>query len=80
VHEADVIVVGAGLAGLAAARELTATGGPVLVVEARDRVGGRVLNHQIGDGKRTAPCAPARPRRARWLSTCDRVPNRHGKA
>ncbi|HEV7846421.1 MAG TPA: FAD-dependent oxidoreductase [Thermoleophilaceae bacterium] len=50
-READVIVVGAGLAGLAAARELTARGRSVLVVEARDRVGGRVLNHGIGDGK-----------------------------
>jgi monoamine oxidase len=51
VHEADVIVVGAGLAGLAAARELTARGASVLVVEARDRVGGRVHNHDIGGGK-----------------------------
>jgi monoamine oxidase len=50
-HEADVVVVGAGLAGLAAARELRASGASVLVVEARDRVGGRVHNHDIGDGK-----------------------------
>ena len=50
-READVIVVGAGLAGLAAARAVTAAGGSALVVEARDRVGGRVLNHEIGDGK-----------------------------
>jgi monoamine oxidase len=51
VHEADVIVVGAGLAGLAAARRLTADRVSVVVVEARERVGGRVLNHDIGDGK-----------------------------
>jgi monoamine oxidase len=51
VHEADVIVVGAGLAGLSAARELTARGVSVVVLEARDRVGGRVLNHDLGDGK-----------------------------
>jgi monoamine oxidase len=38
----DVIVVGAGLAGLAAARDLAARGRTVLVVEARDRLGGRV--------------------------------------
>jgi monoamine oxidase len=38
----DVIVVGAGLAGLAAARDLAARGREVLVVEARDRLGGRV--------------------------------------
>lgn len=37
-----VIVVGAGLAGLAAARDLEQHGARVLVVEARDRVGGRV--------------------------------------
>jgi monoamine oxidase len=51
VREADVVVVGAGLAGLAAARALTAQGASVLVLEARDRVGGRLLNHDIGDGK-----------------------------
>jgi monoamine oxidase len=50
-HEADVVVVGAGLAGLAAARELSARGVSVVVVEARDRVGGRVHNHDIGEGK-----------------------------
>lgn len=50
-HEADVVVIGAGLAGLAAARELTARGASVVVVEARDRVGGRLLNHELGDGK-----------------------------
>jgi monoamine oxidase len=38
----DVIVIGAGLAGLVAARELEARGRSVLVLEARDRVGGRV--------------------------------------
>jgi monoamine oxidase len=50
-READVAVVGAGLAGLAAARELEAAGRSVEVLEARDRVGGRVLNEPIGDGK-----------------------------
>jgi len=49
--EADVAIVGAGLAGLVAARQLAATGARPLVVEARDRVGGRLLNEEIGDGK-----------------------------
>ena len=50
-HEADVVVVGAGLAGLAAARRLVAQGVSVVVLEARERVGGRVENHDIGDGR-----------------------------
>jgi monoamine oxidase len=50
-READVVVVGAGLAGLAAARALTGAGASVVVVEARDRVGGRLHNQEIGDGK-----------------------------
>ncbi len=49
--EVDVIVVGAGLAGLAAARRLLGAGREVVVLEARDRVGGRTLNEPIGDGK-----------------------------
>jgi monoamine oxidase len=52
-READVIVVGAGLAGLVAARQLVAAGRDVLVVEARDRVGGRTANASIGAGKVT---------------------------
>jgi monoamine oxidase len=47
---ADVLVVGAGLAGLTAARELLAAGQSVLVLEARNRVGGRIVNEDIGDG------------------------------
>ncbi|HZA19259.1 MAG TPA: FAD-dependent oxidoreductase, partial [Actinomycetota bacterium] len=50
-READVCIVGAGFAGLVAARDLVAAGPSVVVLEARDRVGGRVLNHDIGDGK-----------------------------
>ena len=48
---AEVAVVGAGLAGLSAARRLRAADIDVVVIEARDRVGGRTLNHEIGDGK-----------------------------
>jgi monoamine oxidase len=39
----DVVVIGAGAAGLAAARELVAAGIDVTVLEARDRLGGRIL-------------------------------------
>ncbi|HKR71805.1 MAG TPA: flavin monoamine oxidase family protein [Streptosporangiaceae bacterium] len=50
-ESADVLVVGAGLAGLTAARDVMAAGRSVVVLEARDRVGGRVVNQDIGDGK-----------------------------
>jgi monoamine oxidase len=43
----DVVIVGAGLAGLSAARELVTKGKEVCVLEARDRVGGRTLNHKL---------------------------------
>ena len=49
-RDADLVVVGAGLAGLSAARAAAHAGASVVVVEARDRVGGRVLNEDIGDG------------------------------
>lgn len=48
--EVDVVVVGAGLAGLAAAQNLADAGLSVTVLEARDRVGGRTLNHQLASG------------------------------
>lgn len=48
-RRADVIVVGAGLAGLQAATDVAAAGKSVIVVEARRRVGGRTLNRRLGD-------------------------------
>ena len=47
----DVVVVGAGLAGLSAARDLAAAGTDVLVVEARGRAGGRVEQTRLADGR-----------------------------
>jgi monoamine oxidase len=48
----DVLVLGAGLAGLSAARDLALGGADVLVLEARDRVGGRVEQAELPDGRR----------------------------
>jgi monoamine oxidase len=46
----DAVVVGAGLAGLTAARRLVRQGKSVCVIEARPRVGGRVDSHHLGGG------------------------------
>lgn len=48
---ADVAVVGGGLAGLSSARAIAAEGRSVVVLEARDRVGGRTLNAPIAGGE-----------------------------
>ena len=46
----EVLILGAGVAGLTAARDLTAAGARMLVLEARDRVGGRIMTHHTPHG------------------------------
>ncbi|MFI5830033.1 flavin monoamine oxidase family protein [Streptomyces sp. NPDC051578] len=47
----DIVIVGAGFAGLSAAERLVSTGRSVLVVEGRDRVGGRSLSGEVAGVK-----------------------------
>lgn len=48
--DTDVCIVGAGYAGLTAARRLTRAGKSVVVLEARDRIGGRIWTAELPDG------------------------------
>lgn len=48
--EADFCVVGAGFTGLAAAYKLKQAGKSVAVLEARERIGGKVFTHVLPDG------------------------------
>ncbi|MGO9935199.1 MAG: flavin monoamine oxidase family protein [Steroidobacteraceae bacterium] len=51
----DVLILGAGAAGLAAGRQLAAAGKRVVIVEARDRIGGRILTTQQALASGAAP-------------------------
>jgi monoamine oxidase len=44
----DIVIVGAGMAGLTAARALAEAGLRVLVIEAQERIGGRILTEHVG--------------------------------
>ena len=62
----DVIILGGGLAGLTAARDLTRAGRSVLVLEARARLGGRVWTHRVPLPERTGSVAVELG--AEWIS------------
>src|SRR4051794_23299529 len=62
-HQADVVVIGAGAAGVAAARRLAAAHVPVVLVEARNRVGGRAWTLHTGDLALDLGCG--------WLHSAD---------
>lgn len=51
IESVDVVVVGAGLSGLQAALDVQNSGLSCVVLEARDRVGGKTLSHPLASGK-----------------------------
>src|SRR3982751_5578701 len=66
-READIVVIGAGAAGIAAARRIVAANRKVIVIEASDRTGGRCLTD-------TATFGVPFDRGARWLRNPDSNP------
>jgi monoamine oxidase len=66
-READIVVIGAGVAGIAAARRIQAANRRVIVVEAAGQIGGRCLTD-------TATFAAAFDRGARWMHNPDTNP------
>jgi monoamine oxidase len=54
-NEYDTVVIGAGVAGLAAGRVLAAAGQRVAIVEARDRVGGRIFTRRVAAARGILP-------------------------
>jgi monoamine oxidase len=54
--DVDVVVIGAGMAGLSAARRVSARGATLLLLEARDRVGGRTWSRRFGRSRTCCSC------------------------
>lgn len=68
-RETDVVVVGGGLSGVMAARRLHEAGLDVVVLEARDRLGGRLLSEPLGNGAAIDHGGQylGPPRQSRWI-------------
>ena len=62
-HETEVVVIGAGAAGVAAARRLHDSGVATVLLEARDRVGGRAWTYRAGEHALDLGCG--------WLHSAD---------
>lgn len=69
----DVLIAGAGLAGLTAAKALTEAGARVTVVEARDRVGGRTLTQTIGGATFDLGAQWIGPTQERMRALCEQL-------
>ena len=72
-NNAHVVVIGAGLSGLSAARTLAAAGCSVVVLEARDRVGGRTLTETIGGARVDMGGQWLGPTQKRMLALCSEL-------
>lgn len=72
-RDADVVVIGAGVAGIAAARKIAAAGRRVVVIEATSRIGGRCVTD-------TATFDAPFDRGARWLHLPDGIRSQSSRA
>ena len=78
VRRADVVVVGAGLAGLTAARQLRRARKSVIVLEARSRVGGRCYSKRIPGGGGAMSSSAELSRLTFFTNHCGQIKRRSG--